>query len=184
MDESSHKMDALMDSLYYSNEDLMYKGTVRKIGKNTWQGKDLHSFQLNGDDTYYNTGTDNPNVAEGDQIVFDGVPGKRAGTVNVKTKSISKSTEPPFTPDSHSMVSQPGAERAKRVASVVTKDDYWAAREARDEVTQKRIEIQAARNAAIALLDTGLDTTPFDSLTEAVNFWTDVFLDDNEKRLG
>ncbi len=148
-----------------------YTGVVSKIFPPSNWG--THSFGLRGEKGYYNLGKVPPMFSEGQTISFYGNPGKRAGNVDVTPESVTIVTEQPV---EHSV-----ANGARRSAEVVTKDKYWENREARDEVTQKRIEIQAARNAAIELyaaMETVEEPEAF------INKWVDIFLANNEARLG
>lgn len=160
----------------------MFSGVVSKVNTNNWQGKTLHSFKINTADGYFNTGTVNPGVQEGESVKFDAKPGKREGNYDVKVSSIVRSTDAPVAPEQYAMTSQ-SPTGAKRSAAVMTKDGYWEAREARDLVTQKRIEIQAARNAAIALL-AAVHGRPDEEVEGFIGEWTTKFLIDNDKRLA
>jgi hypothetical protein len=160
----------------------MYNGVVSRVSSNVWQGKTLHSFQLNNTDGYFNTGTKNPNVQQGQQVAFTAKPGKRAGSFDVDVASIQVAGGTTVAPEAYSMTSQ-SATGARRSDSFVDKDQYWKNREAKDEITQKRIEIQAARNAAIAALGPVGDGN-FDGYVDNVNLLTDKFLANNEQRLN
>lgn len=159
----------------------MNSGVVRSIKGNPWQNKTLWSFQLDSDRTFYNLGEVKPNFSEGQTVSFDGEAGKRQGTFNVKAGSVQVLDAAVVKPTEYSMAAATGG--AKRTESFIGKDAYWSNREAKDEVTQKRIEIQAARNAAIALLAAlnGDDPADVDSFLKE---WTDKFLADNEERLS
>ncbi len=50
---------------------MSIRGVVSKVSSNPYQGKELWSFRLNGDNNYYNTGTDKPGVSVGQPIEFD-----------------------------------------------------------------------------------------------------------------
>lgn len=160
----------------------MFSGVVSKVSRNPWQGKTLHSFKINTADGYFNTGTVDPGVNEGESIKFDAKPAKREGNFDVVVKSITRSTDTPVSPDQYAMTSQ-NPNGARRSASVMTKDNYWEDRAAKDVETQKRIEIQAARNAAIALLGALSGSDPED-VGEFINEWTDKFLKNNADRLA
>lgn len=155
-----------------------YSGVVSKIfPKASWGAQ---SFGLQSvDRTYFNLGKVPPMFSEGQTISFEGSPGKRPGTVEVNVNSIVVETETPVKAEDYKM-----ANGARRGTEVLTKDKYWENREANDKLTQKRIEIQAARNAAIAVIATGFVSGGTTDLDKMIAEWTDKFLADNEKRLN
>lgn len=155
----------------------MYNGTVQRIFSKPFGGKLLHSFTLQGEKGFFGLGRVAPTFKEGDQLSFEAVPSKREGNYDVKAETIKLSTETLVRVEDYSMS---GAK--KQV--VLQKDDYWKNREDRDLVTQKRIEIQAARNAAIALLQVTGTTEQLPTADEYVTYWTNMFLVDNEERLA
>lgn len=121
---------------------MQYTGTISNISSFDYQGKKLWSFQLNNErGVYYRCGATAPRAEQGNWVAFEGTPGKN-GSVNVDTKSlVAKQVE-----KEASGVQIP-AYQAKPTG--VSKDDYWANREARDLQTQARIERQSTRNSAI-----------------------------------
>jgi len=159
----------------------MYSGVVRTIKSNPFGSKILHSFQLDSDRTYYNLGDRAPTFGEGVTIQFTGKPGTRAGSVNVDFNSIQVVNETPVQPKDYAMTQAAGA---RRTVVGIDKDQYWKNREDNDKVTQKRIEIQAARNAAIAVLGPAKDALEDESYMTSLKQLTDHFLADNEKRLN
>lgn len=155
-----------------------YSGVVRKVFKNNFKGTDLYSFTLDSDKTFYNLGRKAPVFSEGQSIKFDGDRGKRQGNVDVLVDSIEISSETSVKAEDYSMSSQSGARRS---AEVLTKDKYWENREANDVKVQKVIQIQAARNAAIALYSA---MKPDGDPEEFIHNWTDKFLANNDARLS
>jgi hypothetical protein len=133
----------------------LVKGIVGKISQNQFQGKVLSSFALKGQDGWYSLGEHTPTFKEGDSIQFD---------VQQRGKYVyAKEIEPwtdGGTQQSPSVVSTVGNNYSRgsaprgRFAGGGGKSDeeksYWSNRDAKEIVTQRRIEIQAARNAAIA----------------------------------
>jgi len=156
-----------------------YSGVVRKIfPKSSWG---TQSFVIDSvDKTYFNLGKVPPIFTEGQSISFDGREGKRAGNVDVDVNSIVINTDVVVKSEDYSMAKQ----GAKRTGEYVDKDVYWKNREENDKVTQKRIEIQAARNAAIAVLGPARDALEDEAYMTSLDQLTDKFLADNEKRLA
>ena len=151
-----------------------YSGVVRKIFPKTNWGS--YSFSLTDQKGFFNLGKVEPTFSEGQTISFDGGPGRRPDNVEV--------ISPVKVVDSVvSEVKDYSMAGAKRSVDLLGKDAYWTNREAKDEVTQKRIEIQAARNAAIALL-AALGGSGDLSTHDFIDEWTDTFLADNESRLS
>lgn len=112
-------------------------GVVAYIGNKNIKGQDLHSFTLKGVDGFFNCNTTNPNVNKGDFISFDAEQDDK-GNYSVNVSSISRS-------------SSSNVGRSNRTPVTTSKDQYWEDREKRDINTQKIIQLQASRNAAIAL---------------------------------
>ena len=155
-----------------------YSGVVRKIFTNQFGGKKLYSFSMDSDKSYFNLGEKTPSFSEGNTVSFDGAPGKRAGNVDVKSP-ITVVGETVVTGEDYKVGG------AKRSVEVMTKDQYWSNREANDVKVQKVIQVQAARNAAIQLLQaTGPVAGLPDSYEDFINTWTDTFLKNNEDRLN
>lgn len=169
---------------YYNNlskEEIRlsnYNGVVSKIfPKSNWG---TYSFGMQGQRGYYNMGKIPPFFSEGQTIEFDGTPGKREGNVDVNANTIKVVTEEQVQPKDYNM---PKTETGARKVQVLQKDDYWQRREERDVETQKRIEIQACRNAAIQLVQAvGLE--PGVSAEDFINGWTDMFIKNNNDRLA
>lgn len=161
----------------------MYSGVVRKVNANPWQGKTLYSFKIGNEDGYFNTGPVHPGIVEGDAITFNAKLSKREGNFDVDVKSIVKTTESQVTPEQYAMTKQPVG-GARRAAQPMTKDNYWENREANDRNVQKVIQIQAARNAAIAVLAATTNHGGVDDNEAFINQWTDAFLANNEARLA
>lgn len=181
----------------------MIKGVVQKININSQYG--LTSFAIKGQDGWYSLGKDPATFKEGDSIQFD-------------TKTVGKYTyAKDIAPWTDGGTTQ--GESVARVANAATnrsfsgkgrsfgggasaaKDEYWAAKEARDiakegawEVTQKRIEIQAARNAAIETAKAmwQLDISPkpkavkdhYDAFMALVAELTSKYIENTDERLG
>lgn len=157
----------------------MYKGTVQQVRSNPWNGKLLHSFTLRNEKGFFNLGTIPASFKEGQVIEFEAKPAKRAGAFDVDVKSINVVEQENVAPENYSM-----AQGAKRT-TVLQKDDYWNRKEERDIETQKRIEIQAARNAAIEMLKLcELEDKTTGSVVDLVDEYTDLFLENNTIRLS
>jgi hypothetical protein len=161
----------------------MISGVVRKLSGNPYQNKTLWSFQLDSDRTFYNVGEEKPSIVEGQTVSFDGAPGKRAGTFNVKTGTLTVVDEQSIKPSDYKFEPKPYAGGARRSESQMTQSGYWEEKTVRDVVTQKRIEIQAARNAAIELLQ-AVGVNGNETPEDFINRWVDIFLKNNEDRLS
>lgn len=101
----------------------------------------VYAIKLESDDNWYNTGFKSPGVKEGDEVTFRATEGQYGWEVDASSIEI--------------------LEKAKQAAAgnvqkAMSKDDYWKSREERDLVTQKVIQLQAARNAAIATCSAAL----------------------------
>lgn len=130
----------------------MIKGVVGKILYNEQYG--LHSFFLKGQDGLYSLGEHPPTFGVGDSIQFevnqrgkylyarDIVPWIDGGT----TESPKLSSEASARSSRASYTASP---RKSFGGKSQEEKDYWAKKDATNETTQRRIEIQAARNAAI-----------------------------------
>jgi hypothetical protein len=55
-----------------------YEGTVSRVFVKDWNGTNLYSFKLEGNDEFFNTGDKSPGIAQGDVIKFTAdLKGKR-----------------------------------------------------------------------------------------------------------
>lgn len=154
----------------------MIKGVVQKIMVNPQYG--LTSFVIKGQDGFFSLGKDKPTFKEGDAIQFDTQQqGKYTYARNIApwTESGAVSSPPVASIANASSNSSFTPRAGKRSwngggsSGTNEKDEYWRRKEERDLAkegeyaqTQKRIEIQAARNAAIETAKTmwQFDITP------------------------
>ena len=135
----------------------MAKGVVARISKKDWEGKTLTSFALKGQDGWYSIGERAPTFTEGSSIEFDVVTrGSRAYAQNiVPWVDGGAATAPGVESVSNAQGRAPsrgfqkGSGGSFRGGKSDEEKAYWAKRDEQQEVTQRRIEIQAARNAAI-----------------------------------
>jgi hypothetical protein len=145
-----------------------------KWGKNIT----LYSFQLQGDNKWYRTGTNRPNCNQGDNISFvweaqgnnskvdpNSIQGGQAGAPQqqpqAQPQQYSQGTPPP---QQVSNVPQPVA------APAATRDTYWKDKETYDKsITQPRIAYAAAQKSAVAIVTTALahDVLGFGSAKKA-----------------
>lgn len=184
----------------------MIKGVVQKIIKNPQYG--LTSFTLKGQDGFYSLGKDIPTFKEGDSIQFDtNQQGKYTYARNIAPWSDGGTAQ--STPVSQVAASASSGGWQRRGAGgggksfgggdAAAKEAYWRAKEERDiakegeyAATQKRIEIQAARNAAIETAKTmwQFDITPkpkkatehYDAFLALVEELTDKYLESTKGR--
>lgn len=118
------------------------KGYVDVVfSKAQGQGK-RYAFKIKNDDIWYSCGFKDPKIKKGDQIEFEFEQNGDFYNVSVEAIKILRSG-----PE----VVEARRGFPKSVGSGAEKDTYWRDREARDIDTQKRIQLQASRNSAIAL---------------------------------
>lgn len=140
-----------------------YEGVVGFISEKAWfdrklgQDINLYSFKLDGHDTWFRTGDTKPEFMKGQQIRFS----SNGNNVDLSTVEITEATPVQTAP------------RPAGQSRVVTKDTYWADKEARDLekeeywrlVKDPMIQYQAARRDAVTLIVAAL-------ANEAVSFGT------------
>ena len=140
-----------------------------------------YSFQLSGDRTYYRAGKFFK-YQVGDSIEFDTeVVGR-----NTKASKVRPYVAGPVS------AGTPAAVVANNARGATSQQEYWAAREARDVETQKRIELQSCRNSALELVKLllaetvgavklpGKQADKALAVEELVAHYTKVFLDENK----
>lgn len=128
------------------------QGVIGRIYAKEFGGKNLYSFQLQGDRTYYRLGERKPSAAvEGASVEFDVEPrGNNLIAKNLRSWVGGGVAEAPSARNVAAMATGPAF--VGRGGRGDPKDDYWKKREERDVETQKRIEIQSCRNSAIAFM--------------------------------
>lgn len=172
----------------YSNQ-----GVVSEVSKKEWydsrKGRniDLYSFRIDGNNTWFRTGTNQPTFHQGDAISFT-----NDDKNNVRLDSVQAGNAPAPVAGSPA----PAAQQPATVASGgQNRDGYWAAKEARDlerearyqSVDVPRMGLSAAQDRAVALVvgAIGTEAIPFgnmakgerlDYLIEAVEKVTDRFV--------
>jgi hypothetical protein len=123
----------------------LIKGVVGKVIHNEQYG--LYSFFLKGQDGLYSLGEHPPTFKVGDSIQFEVNPrGKYLYARDIVPWTDGGSTEAPAV---KSFVPRANSGGRKSFGKSDEEKAYWAKKDATQEVTQRRIEIQAARNAAI-----------------------------------
>ncbi len=127
----------------------LIQGVVQKINVKAWDGKNLYSFFIRGQDGMFSLGEHPPSFKEGDSIKFETVQkGRYINAVNVVPW---EGTGTATAPAVQNVARSSG--RSNYVGGRSGKSDeekaYWQAKDAKQDVIQKKIEIQAARNAAI-----------------------------------
>lgn len=128
------------------------RGVVSFMSEKEWNDRKtgktiiLHSFKVDGDDTFYRTGTDKPPFSKGDSVEF------LCNGQNVDTKSIEvKAGGAPQQPTRNSGSTGGGG---------TSRDSYWAEKERRDverderyqKVDIPRMTFSAARSDAVTLV--------------------------------
>jgi hypothetical protein len=191
----------------------LIKGVVQKILVNPQYG--LTSFTIKGQDGFYSLGKDKPTFKEGDAIQFETNPVGRytyakdiapwadGGTTSGEPVSrVASAASSGSYAQGNSWKGRGGSQRGSSDAAA--KEAYWRAKEERDLAkegeyanTQKRIEVQAARNAAIEtaglmwqhnLLPKGVDKIKqqdkYDAFMALVEELTDSYLKSTASRLN
>lgn len=144
-----------------------YSGVVRKIFAKTNWG--TQSFVIDTvDKTYFNLGKVPPMFTEGQTVSFYGRDGKKAGNVDVDVNTIVVGTETPVATEDYAMG---GARRT--AAAPVTKDAYWSNKEARDLENDRKRNLGAARNTAIAMAELIHKVTPYTNVLDVATYVND-----------
>jgi hypothetical protein len=179
----------------------LVKGIVGKISQNQFQGKVLSSFALKGQDGWYSLGEHAPTFKEGDSIQFDVQQrGKYVYAKEIEPWTDGGATQAPSvagTVGAGSAGFNRSAPRRGGYSAGGKSDEeksYWSNRDAKEIVTQRRIEIQAARNAAIAtatvMFEKELVKVPtkqadkYDAFIQLVEQLTSEFIASTNSRLG
>lgn len=137
------------------------KGVVSNTTAKEWAGRNgtvtLYSFQIEGDRSWYRSGTDKPPFSKGDSISFEYNSDGKNNTL---------------VPNSVTKLEATPAQRAPAVAAGKPKVQenwdaraaYWDAKEKREiEVVEPRITLSASRTAAIGVIGLALahEAIPF-----------------------
>lgn len=173
------------------------KGVVGKITSREFNGKKAYSFVLKNESTWYSAGWNAPTFKEGDSIQFDIV--QRGSYLDAKNITPWTDGVADQGADVRSIVkSVPSSFYKKPFAAGKSAEEkeYWANKDLKQEETQRRIEIQAARNAAIEttklLLEHGLISVPEkvkktegkSYLDALINELVDEYINNTSTRLG
>lgn len=120
---------------------MQKQGVISRVFDKPYQNKTLYSFQLQGDSQYYRLGEKKPPfVQNGASIQFD---------VDMKGNNATAKNVAPWMEQVIPAAIQNPIPYAPPAAA---KDTYWNNKEKADVERQKKIEIQAARNAAIEFI--------------------------------
>lgn len=176
----------------------MPQGVVGKINHNEKFG--LYSFALKNQDGWHSLGEHPPTFKEGDSIQFDSVTkGKYNYAQNVTPWVDGGAAQAPRVNSfSNASNNSGGGYRGGRAKSFGGKSDeeklYWSKKDATQELVQKKIEIQAARNAAIEtakfLYEADLVAKPkakgeqYDAFLALVDQIASDYMANTEARLG
>jgi hypothetical protein len=169
---------------------MKLQGVVQKINIKPYDGKSLYSFFLKGQDGMFSLGERTPSFKEGDSIQFETVQkGRYVNAINVAPwDGQGAVTAPPVAHTTRKLFGGGVPSKSSEEKA------YWAKRDANQEITQRKIEIQAARNAAIEtakfLTEKEFVKTPtkqadkYDAFMALVNQIADEFLKNTSSRLG
>lgn len=146
---------------YRRKKGMSRSGVVSKVYTRDWDGRDgpivLHSFQLEGDRTYYRTGEEQI-ADEGDFLTFEA-----DGKGNVDHASVEKGTAPPkkaASPQVPVQQSRSGGFKKGNWGNKGgggAKDKYWEDKEKHQiEVVEPRITWASAQSDAVALVTAAL----------------------------
>lgn len=116
------------------------------------------NIQVNGQ--WFGCGFNGVPCKKGDQVQFDVVQNGQYANCKVETMQILGAAQPQAqqtnTYSGGAKKSYGGQQRAPGGSVAASKDDYWTKKEERDVVTQTVIQLQASRNAAIAVCSSAL----------------------------
>lgn len=140
------------------------KGYVDYVGSKDFGNRKLWSFRIRGVEKWFRTGSTDPKLQKNDHITFQFSETRGGSEVDVSTISrVDLGAGGDSVPNDS--VPSTGYNRAasgyrKPSSDAAEKDAYWRNKEARDLKNEghrlgneKRIQFQAARNAAIATVD-------------------------------
>jgi hypothetical protein len=158
-----------------------FNGIIQKKFANNFRGKQLNSFSLKGTDGFFNTAEVAIGFPEGASVSFQATQGNKPGNYVVDVSTVAGTENAPVTTYRAPPVPQRTG-GAVRSAGGIGKDEYWSNKEERDIKVQKIIQLQAARNAAIAYLaavgmDHAIQTVGDPAMF--VQKWTETFLSQN-----
>lgn len=120
---------------------MLQSGIVKRIITRPWGNKTFYSVALTNSENLFGFGPHNPKVNEGDDIEFEantnakGYWEAKSGSLVVRARGSEQTAQ--------------GASAAVVAKGVMTKDDYWGRKEARDVKQDELREIGATRNTAI-----------------------------------
>jgi hypothetical protein len=125
------------------------EGVVKRVFTKNWQDKTFYSLALTNQEGLFGFGPTNPNAHPGDKVTFVSKTNAKGYLEAEKgTLKVTKGVEEVRSNDSV------GAVGASAVpSSYVSKDTYWANKEARDVINDSKRELGASRNTAIAFID-------------------------------
>jgi hypothetical protein len=163
-------------------------GIIAEKSIKPWQGDkgmiNLYSFTLQGDRTYYRTGTTDIQFNSGDCIRFV-TDGQKVDLTTIEAADASEVAAQAPSPQAPAQ-----AFGGKPKEDWNARSKYWDAKEIRDvEVIQPNIQQQSARNASISLVDillrekalpdftTAKAAERMDIVLDAVDLLTDRFVE-------
>lgn len=115
------------------------------------------NIQVNGQ--WFGCGFNGVPCKKGDQVQFDVVQNGQYANCKVETMQILGAAQPQAQQQQASYGNS-GAKKSyaprQGASPAASKDDYWTKKEERDVVTQTVIQLQASRNAAIAVCSSAL----------------------------
>jgi hypothetical protein len=126
------------------------KGLVSYFGSTLWKNKKLWSFKVDGDDAWYNCGENRPDIEKGATITFAYEDGAKPNNRFVTRGSVVVLSGTSTAQVAPLVAAGNGASGSSE--RVLSKDDYWKNREARDLEKNDDIHLLACRNSAIALV--------------------------------
>lgn len=168
---------------------MQYQGVVSNVSYFDYQGKKLWSFQLNSEKgVFYRTGNDKPSVEQGNFVVFEGAPGNKPNSVNVKAYNINvKQGEQTATGVSAGVVATGNTK--SNDSPVSPNEDRRYETKADREARNTRIELQSCRNSALEFVKILLskDAIKFPAKGDAVailegalDHYTKQFVEENQ----
>lgn len=117
-----------------------YQGKIQRIFTKDFRGTTLYSFVLAGQQGFFRTGEEPIPFKEGTYVMFNA---DARNNVDLESLTVVQDKAPPAKKFGGTGSSGKG----------MSKDDFWSQKAERDIKTQRVIQYQSARNAAIATLD-------------------------------
>lgn len=129
-----------------------FQGILADSSSFPFDGRKLWSFKLEGDRTFYRTGEVAIDANKGQFLTFEGSKDHKGNVkVNLSTLVVKDADKPQVSEGLKSF--RHFAAKKEKAEGEMTSAGFWEAKTTRDIDTQKRIEIQSARNSALTFIE-------------------------------